>query len=415
VAYSSDGKTIASTGIDAKGGSSLRVFDKEDFKDSRIFKRDGGAVDSQAVAISPDGKSIAAAHYGVFIWNQRGVVTHHIPGHRSVAAIAFSPDGKRLAFASETGSVQIWDVEKRKAIHPTAEDHSKPINGVAVSRDGKHVATACQDGIARLWELSSGKFVRELRLEWGAPYLWDVAFSPDGKTLAVAHQREGISLWDYTDGKLIRQLAVDKDGRADEGHFSIAFSPDGKTLAANSVDGGARLFDAKTGDKLKELGGGRGTSVAYSSGDGALLAAASDNQVTIWHADTGKVHLQLNNHASSVAVSKDGRFIAGASNWDLRIWDAKGKEIGHIKERRYGIHSYFRVLEFSPNGKYLAVADSDKVMIWDTGARKQVHSFAGHRGIVTTLSFTPDGSRLISGGEDCTLLVWDFAKFAEKK
>jgi WD40 repeat protein len=39
-----------------------------------------------------------------------------------------------------------------------------------------------------------------------------------------------------------------------------------------------------------------------------------------------------------------------------------------------------------------------------------IHSFRGHTGLVSSLAFSPDGSRLVSGSRDTTVKVWDMTQ-----
>jgi WD40 repeat protein len=47
------------------------------------------------------------------------------------------------------------------------------------------------------------------------------------------------------------------------------------------------------------------------------------------------------------------------------------------------------------------------VYLWDASTGKQLQRFAGHQGTITSLAFSADGRRMISGSADSTALVWD--------
>ncbi|KAA8533459.1 hypothetical protein F0562_031107 [Nyssa sinensis] len=64
------------------------------------------------------------------------------------------------------------------------------------------------------------------------------------------------------------------------------------------------------------------------------------------------------------------------------------------------------------SGGLLATAGADrKVLVWDVDGGFCTHYFKGHKGIVTSIMFHPDPSRLIlfSGSDDATVRVWDLA------
>jgi hypothetical protein len=71
----------------------------------------------------------------------------------------------------------------------------------------------------------------------------------------------------------------------------------------------------------------------------------------------------------------------------------------------------------SPRRKLAALTSANfpnRATSWDVtpgrvGARKPIFTLNGHRGDVSCLSFSPDGSRLASGSNDHTVRIWDVA------
>jgi len=53
------------------------------------------------------------------------------------------------------------------------------------------------------------------------------------------------------------------------------------------------------------------------------------------------------------------------------------------------------------------------VKVWDSRTGKLVRSFRGHKSVVTSVAFSPDGWRLVSGSRDHTVKVWDLTELEE--
>jgi WD40 repeat protein len=70
----------------------------------------------------------------------------------------------------------------------------------------------------------------------------------------------------------------------------------------------------------------------------------------------------------------------------------------------------FRTLAFSPDGKTLAGAtDEGVILLWDVKSTEQVARLSGHSSTVNLIKFSPDGSKLVSAGYDNQIIVWDMA------
>ncbi|KAI9767667.1 MAG: hypothetical protein M1840_005538 [Geoglossum simile] len=66
------------------------------------------------------------------------------------------------------------------------------------------------------------------------------------------------------------------------------------------------------------------------------------------------------------------------------------------------------LIEFSPDGQYLATASRDRVIkIWDTKTGKLQSTLEGHLGVIWWVKFSPDNQHIATAADDCTVRLWD--------
>ncbi len=428
VALSPDGKQLAIV----EAGAGLNLYDVETDKiQHRLAARRGtGSV----LCYSPDGKRIVAGTWdgAVQVWDSAtGKRLGMASGPEcSIRSIAFLPDNKVLAAGSNGQAIHLLEVPSGRLLTPP-DGHSAPPTSLAFSSDGKSVLSCGMDGIL-FWDAATGKFQRRMtprdRFEQIRIGVAQLQLLLDGRQLLYASQHNGpVRLVEVATDQEVFALtsSVDHSG------LVAAFSSDGKSVAlAGTVfvkAGGqattVQVWDLVNGREKASLPvNGDRVTVAISADGCFVLTSATlriggrqpGSELTLWDAATGKEkwkHASETVWMTQLAFSPDGASFASVGQEGVRVCDtATGTNqrlFDHSKEHGSAC------LLFSRDGRTLAVGGGPeaesvgKVGLWETATAKRRGEFVGHRGIVTTLAFSPDGHTLASSSADTTVLLWD--------
>jgi WD40 repeat protein/uncharacterized caspase-like protein len=425
IAFSPDGKTLASGGYDFK----VVLWDISTGKELRTFEHKQ-IIDS--VCFSPDGRVLASgsADTTIKLWDvSSGALLSTLDANSRVLSIAFSPDGKMLAAGGAdkdahdraVPSLKIWDVPGRKLLR-TLPGLSGWIHSVAFSPDSNTIAVGGYDGKITLWDLTKPA---ELPRPVGAHGVCKVAvaFSPDGQTLASGTPLKmageaacpGAADERSDDGVIKLWHLSTREFRPLPGHSPIAFSADGKSIADIGNDGSIKLWNASTLSPIANLPGHHPKNVlamAFSR-EGTLASSSDDKTIKLWNVATQKETLALKPHARrihSIAFGLDGKVIgSGGSDSTIKVWDlSTGSGLRSFK----GHTDYVLSVAISPDGQTLASGSLDKtVKLWDLQTGAERSSVPGR----PPVAFSRDGKFLASVSLDGNIQLFDLSSAAKPK
>ncbi len=354
-----------------------------------------------------------------------------VEAHAQEGFVCFDPTGRMLATGGKDRAVRLFD-SATGALIRTLRGHMRPVEEGAFTPDGEYLVTRDAGSEVRVW---AARGTDPTVFRGHASYIYAVAFSPDGSRVysggwdGFVDQGGALRIWDVATGTPVAALGDAADGSC---IFSLALTRDGKRIVATGGvrpefrGGPLRVWDAETGRIVTECPGTYRALCLHPDGRRAVglqFGASFESEGDVFHVlDIGSGALLGSflpkpvvwaAYSVDPACSPDGHWIAtsSADATEVILWDAATCR----EDRRLALGGgQLASITFSPDGtRLLTTATDESWSVWEvaTGARITMQTGTGNE--VLTGKFAPDGRWILTGGRDRMLRLWDARTFEE--
>ncbi|MFV1969222.1 MAG: WD40 repeat domain-containing protein, partial [Pirellulaceae bacterium] len=362
------------------------------------------------VAFSSDGKTLATSireSRKSSLWRvETGELLGTHEEHPEVLLGLARPRGRNeIVTACKDGVTRIVDLSTGKIIGKCL-GHTNRVWDVATSRNGDELATASADGTVMLWDLDA---VERSRHSWSLPRAdMDISFSPDGTSFGASTNPGRFYLWDTTTNALTWKKPTEASPSDSFACARFVFGPEGKSIAIGDSElPTVEVWDLPSG-KRRLVIDCKAYVLAWHPSR-SELATVEPLHVKFWDTNTGKQIGQIDTSNDSVPMhieySPDGRLLATRDRtFSVGAWRTDTRElISSVADT-----STFYRWAFSPDGKILALGRSNsQILLWNLPENRALGTLVGHKGDISDLVFSRDGNTLASAASDDGVRIWD--------
>jgi len=400
------------------GGDSLSRFTKRDGTE-QYSRLHADWVEDVAFGPDPSWYVTVSDDNKVRVWEAASGVEKIRMSHSDfVQKVKVSPDGQWIASTGYDKIVRIWDSVSGSLML----EFPLGANGSAISfnKDGTRIVAADENGLIGMWDISS--LSARLNYIEFPEFVHEARFTPSGESLIVNSDdykvwkipaNSELTLQDGTKGQTIL--------RANSLTYNTVISPDSLWAAVVENDnvnpqnnrGTLVSIDGRTVFPLEH--GGEVTGVGFTNDNTLAITAGANGFISFWEIETGiKKPDDINNNEKVFSLSTspvENLVVTGLHNKAI-VWNyqtrnsvAELPQIGNIV-----------TIIFSSDGKWLATGSSEGiVLLWkvENGSFTQTGNKIQLRGLPQMLAFSPDGKLLAGASTSGFAYLWDVATTQE--
>jgi WD40 repeat protein len=417
VAVSRDGAQLA-----LAGGKVVKLYDASSGAEAATLTHPAEVV---SVAFSPDRSRIltGATDNLARVWDVKsGVVLQLFSHGGAVRGVAWHPsDANRVVTASadKTAAAHTVTLQRLVAL-------PKPAAGLTVAPNGSHLLVWDETDDVKLVNVGGGNFERTFAGNKGP--VKAAAFSKDQQRVAVAGADKQVRIFGANDAREFAGFALPAPAVALQYNPTAtaiaAALADGTVGAWNATVQPGQQPPPELGRAVQTFSH-PGAAVALFNSDGTgLFTGGSDKAVRQWKlaADTPLKRFDHPNLVDAVAFSPDGKtLLTGCHDGLARTFDiAKGAVLKAVNAHDKPMPAPIYAVAWTPDGKQFATASYDhSVKLWDAAGGTMVREFKGwtektfeqgHREGIFSLAFSPDGKYLATASSDRDVKLWDVAQ-----
>lgn len=320
-------------------------------------------------------------------------------GIQGVELAEYSPSGNLVSVSFGENQVAVWNSTDGVLRHLGGPE-ATGIKRARFTSDGRTISTIDERGAIKHWDGFTGSQISQVLLKYPEEMYPVADISDDGNTVITSISAEEVAVYNAKTRELIARHQL-KDNYMD----SVQFSKDAGKFMMMS-DYRCSVWNTGTG-ALESAFGSEVLEARFSPNGRKVFTIAQGNFATIWDSASGQKDVEVileGGYVSGVEFSPDGRCVAIAKGKTIYLLDARTLK---VTAEFSGHASDVRMVRFASEGERLVSASSDgTARVWNADTGKPMALLTGHTGIVESAVFSPDGKMVLTTSSDRSVRIW---------
>nr|XP_009672125.1 PREDICTED: WD repeat-containing protein 16 isoform X2 [Struthio camelus australis] len=327
-----------------------------------------------------------------------------------IEGLAFSPNDLYLVSlgGQDDGSVVVWSIPKKEAVcgSPASARSAGNASVLAFSRCRDEMFVTAGNGTIRIWELDlKNRKIRPTECQTGQlrRVITCVKMADDDSYFYVGTS-SGDILKLNTNSKLMSDYGPQKE------KFSM---------------GVTALLLLKTGDLIVGTGGGivalcKGSNYKVMKGTSDLFATCSTNDIRVWHTPENRELLRIvipNMTCRAIEFMSDGRSIISAWNdGKIRAFMPETGRLMYVIDHAHSL-GVTAIAATSNCRRIISGGGEGQVRVWEIGerTRKLEEVLKEHISAVSCIKIKKNDRECVTASLDGTCIIWDIVRFTRNQ
>ncbi|XP_001606594.3 protein FAN [Nasonia vitripennis] len=295
------------------------------------------------------------------------------------------------------------------------QSHKEAVSAVTIISDGiqdDNIVSVGRDGVMKIYSIQTGKLVRSVNLS-PVPLCSCVCYqtSTNSSVLVAGSSDNSLIFYDMEFGKVFETLNGHEDSIS-----CLKYSKRHNTIISSSWDCTTKIWQSCEPDKKIKLvdcfvaeldHDSQVTCIDLSRDETLLVSATQDGEIFLWKLDdsyslqaTVKEH---NAKINAITFEPDSKnVISCANNKSLSVMDVQTSTQTYITTLEEEAVSLAWIHSF------LLIGDlKGDLLMWDPQTAAFISKFYCHQGPLVSLAVSPDNKKVITGGQDRKVIVWN--------